>query len=77
MCQTGHRSADRASNRDARITGQSPWAQRDSTGQVSDSSGLFHLDRRGRPMSTFVDPTELSGGHPELPWFRLDLTRVW
>jgi Uma2 family endonuclease len=150
MSPTGWRS----SNRNARITAQLLfWAERDGTGQVSDSSGLFHLRGRARrapdaawirsdrlaaipaaeqerilpiapdfvielrspsdriedllakmqeyadngvllgwlidplqrrcyelrpdrPMTTYVDPTELSGD-PELPGFRLDLTRIW
>jgi|SRR5579864_1442576 len=40
MSPTGWRS----SNRNARITAQlQAWADRDGTGQVSDSSGLFHV----------------------------------
>jgi len=150
MSPTGWRS----SNRNARITSQLlVWAERDGTGQVSDSSGLFHLRGRarrapdaawtrsdrladvaaseqegilpiapdfvielrspsdriedlldkmqeyaasgvplgwlidplqrrcyevrpGRTVVVHVDPTELSGD-PELPGFRLDLTRIW
>src|SRR5438552_5475969 len=45
MSPTGWRS----SNRNARITAQLlTWAERDGTGQVSDSSGLFHLSGRAR-----------------------------
>ena len=45
MSPTGWRS----SNRNARITAQLLiWAERDGTGQVSDSSGLFHLRGRAR-----------------------------
>jgi Uma2 family endonuclease len=150
MSPTGWRS----SNRNARIIAQLvAWAERDGTGQVSDSSGLFHLrgrarrapdaawirsdrlaevptaeqerilpiapdfvielrspsdrvddllakmheyadsgvrlgwlidplERRcyevrpGHQVTTRSDPTELSGD-PELPGFRLDLTRIW
>src|SRR5205814_10047851 len=32
--------------------------------------------RPGRPMTTSLDPNELSGD-PELPGFRLDLSRIW
>jgi len=150
MSPTGWRS----SNRNARITAQLlVWAEQDGTGQVSDSSGLFHLRggarrapdaawirsdrlaqvpeveqerilpiapdfvielrspsdriddllakmheyansgvrlgwlidpierkcyevRAGGEVTARVDPTEL-WGNPELPGFRLDLSRVW
>src|SRR5579864_6526271 len=52
----------RSSNRNARTTGQlQAWADRDGTGQVSDSSGLFHVAGARRS--------------PDAAWIRSDRVR--
>jgi Uma2 family endonuclease len=59
MSPTGWRS----SNRNARITAQLlAWAERDGTGQVSDSSGLFHLlgQARRAPDAAWIRSERLS-----------------